>query len=78
MVPFRPLCKGFLTGAIDVNTRFGDLDMRRSVPRFATEARETNQSLVDPLRQIGERSGATPTQVAPAWLLAQKSWIAPL
>src|SRR5579863_1199483 len=78
MVPFSPLGKGFLTGAIDVNTKFGEADMRRGVPRFAPEARSANQRLVGLLRQVGQRHGATPAQVALAWLLARKPWIVPL
>ena len=78
MVPFSPLGKGFLTGTIDVGTKFSDVDMRRGVPRFAPEARAVNQRLVALLRQVGERHGATPAQLALAWLLAQKSWIVPL
>ena len=78
MVPFSPLGKGFLTGTIDSDTKFSDTDMRRTVPRFATEARDANQRLVALLRTIGERHKATPAQVALAWLLAQKPWIVPL
>jgi aryl-alcohol dehydrogenase-like predicted oxidoreductase len=78
MVPFSPLGKGFLTGEIDTSTTFNRLDFRNSIPRFAEKAREANQRLVDLLRSIGERHGATPAQVALAWLLAQKPWIVPL
>lgn len=78
MVPFSPLGKGFLTGTIDANTKFSDNDMRRTVPRFATEARDANQRLISLLRDIGGRHGASPAQVALAWLLAQKPWIVPL
>ena len=78
MVPFSPLGKGFLTGTIDQGTTFGERDMRGSIPRFAPEARGANRRLVDLLRKIGDRRGATPAQVALAWLLAQKRWIAPL
>jgi len=78
MVPFSPLGKGFLTGVIDAGTKFSDADMRRSVPRFAPEARNTNQRLVDLLRQVGDRHAATPAQVALAWLLTRKLWIVPL
>jgi aryl-alcohol dehydrogenase-like predicted oxidoreductase len=77
-VPFSPLGKGFLTGKIDVNTSFSSADFRSRIPRFAPEAREANQALVDLIRRIGERHRATPAQVALAWLLAQKPWIVPL
>lgn len=78
MVPFSPLGKGFLTGKIDVDTAFDRSDMRNGIPRFAPEAREANRKLIDLIRGIGERHGATPAQVALAWLLAQKPWIVPL
>jgi aryl-alcohol dehydrogenase-like predicted oxidoreductase len=78
MVPFSPLGKGFLTGAIDASTKFDETDMRRGVPRFAPEARNTNQRLVDMLRKVGERHRASPAQVALSWLLARKPWIVPL
>jgi aryl-alcohol dehydrogenase-like predicted oxidoreductase len=78
MVPFSPLGKGFLTGTIDAGTNFSDTDMRRTVPRFASEARDANQRLVALLRNVGDRHGSTPAQVALAWLLAQKPWIVPL
>jgi aryl-alcohol dehydrogenase-like predicted oxidoreductase len=78
MVPFSPLGKGFLTGTIDASTKFSDNDMRRTVPRFATEARDANQRLVGVLREIGDRHEASPAQVALAWLLARKPWIVPL
>jgi aryl-alcohol dehydrogenase-like predicted oxidoreductase len=78
MVPFSPLGKGFLTGTISAATVFNERDIRRTIPRFAPEARDGNQRLVDLVRQIGDRRGATPAQVALAWLLAQKPWIVPL
>ncbi|AKR55075.1 aldehyde oxidase [Devosia sp. H5989] len=78
LVPFSPLGKGFLTGTIDANSTFADNDTRSRIPRFAPEAREANQALVALIRAIGERHGATPAQVALAWLLAQKPWIVPL
>ena len=78
LVPFSPLGKGFLTGTIDINTKFAANDMRNRVPRFAEAARDANQALIDLTRRIGERHGATPAQVALAWLLAQKPWIVPL
>jgi aryl-alcohol dehydrogenase-like predicted oxidoreductase len=77
-VPFSPLGKGFLTGKIDANTTFTDNDFRNQIPRFAPEAREANQALVALIRSVGERSGATPAQVALAWIMAQKPWIVPL
>ena len=78
LVPYSPLGKGFLTGRIDERTRFDSSDSRNSIPRFSPEARKANQVLVDLLRSIGERHGATPAQIALAWLLAQKPWIVPL
>ncbi|WP_349959221.1 aldo/keto reductase [Rhizobium sp. ZPR3] len=78
LVPFSPLGKGFLTGKIDVSTQLDPSDMRNNIPRFAAEAREANQRLVDLIRRIGDRHNATPAQVALAWLLAQKPWIVPL
>ena len=77
-VPFSPLGKGFLTGRIDADTKFDSTDFRNVVPRFTQEARAANQALVDLLRAIAERKGATPAQIALAWLLAQKSWIVPI
>ncbi|MGV3490217.1 MAG: aldo/keto reductase [Devosia sp.] len=77
-VPFSPLGKGFLTGKIDPATQFADNDFRGRIPRFAAEALAANQALVDLLKQMGERHGASPAQVALAWLLAQKPWIVPL
>ena len=78
LVPFSPLGKGFLTGKIDVNTKLADADFRSKIPRFAPEAREANQALVDLIRNVGDRHGATPAQVALAWLMARKPWIVPL
>ncbi|PDS63048.1 aldo/keto reductase [Rhizobium anhuiense] len=78
LVPYSPLGKGFLTGKIDVNTTFDSSDIRAQTPRFAEDARIANQKLVDLIRSIGEKHGATPAQVALAWLLAQKPWIVPL
>lgn len=77
-VPFSPLGKGFLTGKIDENTTFSDNDFRNTVPRFTPEARKANQALVDLLSKIAAQKNATPAQVALAWLLAQKPWIAPI
>jgi aryl-alcohol dehydrogenase-like predicted oxidoreductase len=77
-VPFSPLGKGFLTGAITADTQFAKGDFRNIVPRFAPEARQANQALVERLGQIAGRKGATPAQIALAWLLAQRPWIAPI
>jgi aryl-alcohol dehydrogenase-like predicted oxidoreductase len=77
-VPFSPLGKGFLTGKIDENTKFDSTDFRNIVPRFSTEARKANQSMIDLLNNIAQKKNATPAQVALAWLLAQKPWIAPI
>jgi aryl-alcohol dehydrogenase-like predicted oxidoreductase len=77
-VPFSPLGKGFLTGAIDENTQFGSGDFRSIVPRFTADARKANQRLVDVLGQIAEAKKLTRAQIALAWLLAQKPWIAPI
>ncbi len=77
-VPFSPLGKGFLTGAINENTKFDSNDFRNSVPRFTPEARKANQALVDLLGEIAIRKRATPAQIALAWLLAQKPWIVPI
>jgi aryl-alcohol dehydrogenase-like predicted oxidoreductase len=77
-VPFSPLGKGFLTGAIDQNTAFGATDFRNTVPRFAPDARQANRALVDVLAGIAARKQVTPAQLALAWLLAQKPWIVPI
>ena len=77
-VPFSPLGKGFLTGAIDESTTFDSTDFRNTVPRFTPEARKANQALVAVISQIAARKGATPAQIALAWLLAQKPWIVPI
>ncbi len=77
-VPFSPLGKGFLTGAISQNTKFDSNDFRNIVPRFTPEARQANQAVVDLLTSIGKQKGATPAQIALAWLLAQKPWIVPI
>jgi aryl-alcohol dehydrogenase-like predicted oxidoreductase len=77
-VPFSPLGRGFLTGKIDAATSFADGDFRNNLPRFAPEARRANQVLVDLLGTIAARKGATPAQIALAWLLAQKPWIVPI
>ncbi|MEI1249593.1 aldo/keto reductase [Rhizobium aouanii] len=77
-VPFSPLGKGFLTGAISETTTFDSKDFRNVVPRFSQEARKANQALVDRLGEIAARKKATSAQVALAWLLAQKPWIVPI
>jgi aryl-alcohol dehydrogenase-like predicted oxidoreductase len=77
-VPYSPLGKGFLTGTIDATTSFADNDIRTTIPRFSTEARQANHALVDLITNIAERKGATSGQVALAWLLAQKPWIVPI
>lgn len=77
-VPYSPLGKGFLTGAISQNTPLADNDFRKSTPRFAPEAMAHNQALVDLLQRVGAAKGATPAQVALAWLLAQRPYIAPI
>jgi aryl-alcohol dehydrogenase-like predicted oxidoreductase len=77
-VPFSPLGKGFLTGAIDENTSFDSSDFRNIVPRFEREARQANRAFVDLLAEVAERKDATPAQVALAWLLAQKPWVVPI
>ena len=78
-VPFSPLGKGFLTGAIDEHTEFDSSDFRNTVPRFSdSDARKANRAFVQLLERIAERRAATPAQVALAWLLAQKPWIVPI
>lgn len=77
-VPFSPLGKGFLTGAINENTKFDSTDFRNLVPRFSSEARKANQKLVDVLGQIADGKSVTRAQIALAWLLAQKPWIIPI
>ena len=77
-VPYSPLGKGVLTGAIDAHTAFDKTDFRNIVPRFSQDARKANQALVDRLGEIARQKGATPAQIALAWLLAQKPWIVPI
>ncbi len=77
-VPFSPLGKGFLTGAINENTTFDKTDFRNTVPRFSEENRKANQALVELLGQIAAERNATPAQIALGWLLAQKPWIVPI
>jgi aryl-alcohol dehydrogenase-like predicted oxidoreductase len=78
LVPFSPLGKGFLTGQIDEHTTFDSDDFRNSVPRFDADARKANMAFVELLTRIAGRKGATPAQIALAWLLAQKPWIVPI
>jgi aryl-alcohol dehydrogenase-like predicted oxidoreductase len=77
-VPYSPLGRGFLTGGIDEHTTFDGGDNRNQLPRFTVEARRANQALVERLRTIGQRKGATPAQLALAWLLARAPWIVPI
>ena len=77
-VPFSPLGRGFLTGAITADTQLADDDFRNKIPRFAAEARAANQTLVDRIGAIAAARQATPAQIAIAWLLAQKPWIVPI
>ena len=78
LVPYSPLGRGFLTGKVDETTTFAENDIRSRNPRFTKEAIKANQVVVDLLGRIGSEKGATPAQVALAWLLAQKSWIVPI
>lgn len=78
LVPFSPLGRGFLTGAIDEKTEFDPNDFRNAVPRFSPENRKANLAFVEWLKAFAARKGATPAQVALAWLLAQKPWIVPI
>ncbi|MBV8400326.1 MAG: aldo/keto reductase [Acetobacteraceae bacterium] len=77
-VPYSPLGKGFLTGAMSKDTKLGEGDFRNILPRFTPEAMEKNEALVDLLRRIAKEKNATPAQIALAWLLAQKPWIVPI
>jgi aryl-alcohol dehydrogenase-like predicted oxidoreductase len=74
----RPLGRGFLTGRIDQTAEFGEGDIRATLPRFTAEARAANQALVGLLGRVAESKGATPAQIALAWLLAQRPWIVPI
>jgi aryl-alcohol dehydrogenase-like predicted oxidoreductase len=78
LVPYSPLGKGFLTGKMNENTKFGSSDFRSTLPRFTPEALKANQAVVDLLARIAKQKGATPAQIALAWLLAQKPWIVPI
>jgi aryl-alcohol dehydrogenase-like predicted oxidoreductase len=78
LVPFSPLGRGYLTGAIDETTTFDQTDFRNDLPRFSPENRKANQAVTELLREIAQRKGATLAQVALAWLLAQQPWIVPI
>jgi len=78
MVPYSPLGKGFLTGKMDETTKFENSDFRSMLPRFTPEALKANQALIALLGTVGERKGATPAQIALAWVLAQKPWMVPI
>lgn len=78
LVPYSPLGKGFLTGAMSKDTKISENDFRKILPRFTPEAMEKNQALIDLLKRIASDKGATPAQIALAWLLAQKPWIVPI
>src|SRR6266852_4258673 len=77
-VSFSPLGRGYLTGKIDENTPFASVDIRSRLPRYTPEARKANRVVIDLLARIGDQKGATPAQIALAWLLAQKLWIVPI
>jgi aryl-alcohol dehydrogenase-like predicted oxidoreductase len=77
-VPFSPLGKGFLTGKISEDTKFEKSDFRNILPRFSAENRKANQAVVDMIGRFAQQKGATPAQIALAWLLAQKPWIVPI
>jgi len=77
-VPFSPLGRGYLTGKIDENTTFASVDIRSRLPRFTPEALKANWVVIDLLARMGEQKGATPAQIALAWLLAQKPWLVPI
>jgi aryl-alcohol dehydrogenase-like predicted oxidoreductase len=78
LVPYSPLGRGFLTGALNDKSKFGKDDTRSTLPRFTPEALHANQALVDLLAEIAKRKAATQAQIALAWLLAQKPWIVPI
>jgi aryl-alcohol dehydrogenase-like predicted oxidoreductase len=77
-VPYSPLGKGFLTGAMTKNAKLGEGDFRKNIPRFQPEAREKNQAFVDLLMRVADEKGKTPAQIALAWLIAQRPYIAPI
>jgi aryl-alcohol dehydrogenase-like predicted oxidoreductase len=78
LVPYSPLGRGFLTGKMDENTKFGKGDFRSTLPRFTPEAMKANQAFVNLLGAVAKQKNATPAQIALAWLLAQKPWIVPI
>ena len=78
LVPYSPLGRGYLTGKVDESTTFDSSDIRSRNPRFTPEAMKANRSVIDLLEKIGKQHGATPAQIALAWLLAQKPWIVPI
>lgn len=78
LVPYSPLGKGFLTGAMGKDTKLAEGDFRKLLPRFTPQAMEKNQALIDLLKRIAGEKKATPAQIALAWLLAQKPWIVPI
>jgi hypothetical protein len=78
LVPFSPLGRGYLTGKIDEHTPLDAGDFRSSLPRFTADARKANLALVEVLKSMAQRKGATPAQVALAWLLARRPWIVPI
>jgi aryl-alcohol dehydrogenase-like predicted oxidoreductase len=78
LVPFSPLGKGFLTGTVEASTTFAAGDIRATIPRFEAENRAANQAIVDHVRSLAAAKGATPGQIALAWLLAQQPWIVPI
>ncbi len=78
LVPYSPLGRGYLTGKIDENTTYDSTDIRARNPRFTPEAIQANRGVVEVLEKIGAQKGATPAQIALAWLLAQKPWIVPI
>src|SRR2546421_6935175 len=77
-VPYSPLGRGYLTGKIDENMTFASVDIRSRLPRYTPEARKANRTVIDLLARIGEQKGATPAQIALAWLLARSPWIVPI
>ena len=77
-VPYSPLGRGYLTGKLDENTTFASVDVRSRLPRYTPEAMKANRVVIDLLARVGEQKGATPAQIALAWLLAQKPWIVPI
>ena len=77
-MPYSPLGRGYLTGKVDENTTFDSTDIRARNPRFAPEAIKANRVVIELLEKIGAQKGATPAQIALAWLLAQKPWIVPI